>query len=178
MQIASWQRVRQLKATIPSLSLASPAEGYGQCSSASNGDGESKNGSSATGSMSIFPLCPHLTPKAWAVLTHGLRHSCSSWITFTAPTVRKKSEQHMLNLCNLKTGRDSQHRSVQRSSQNLSSFLLCCKPACGEDKQMKKHSSLGPGYFSWDGINASKNSATYIHFKLKKEIFLEWQNPE
>lgn len=29
-----------------------------------------------------------------------------------------------------------------------------------------------------DRIDASKNSTTYIHFKLKKEIFLERQNPE
>lgn len=29
-----------------------------------------------------------------------------------------------------------------------------------------------------DGIDASKKSATYIHFKLKKEILLERQNPE
>lgn len=164
----------------PSPTLASPAEGYGQCSSASDGDGESKNESFATRSLSIIPLCSHLTAQAWAILTHGLRHSCSSWVTLTAPSVRRNSEQCMLNLCNLKTARDSQHHSVQRSSQNLSSFLPCCKPECGEDKQMKKkkHSSLGPGYLSWDGINASKNSATYIHFKLKKEIFLERQNPE
>lgn len=147
IQVPKCQRLQELKPPSLLTSLASPARRCCECSSA--GHGESQNGSFAMRSLSIAPLCPHLTPQpgSWAPLAHGLGHSCSSQVTPAAPT----GGRSLSRICQIYVIQgdpphgnglwNSQRHSVQRSSQNLSSFLLCCKPICREDKQMKKKKS-------------------------------------
>lgn len=132
-----------------------------------------------------FPLSPPYFWH-WTPLAHGLRHNCISWMIPTAPSRRSKPE-HAKSVwfkdCN----------GIASGTHNV----IVCKDLLKISPPLFRAASLHEkGTSRWkihleknqvwaqvisaerNGIDASTSSTTYIHFKLKEEIFLESQNPE
>lgn len=114
-----------------------------------------------TRSLSIAPLSPYFTPPSLAsgLMGHGLGRSCCSSVTPAAPSRRKKSQQHTLNLIHIykSQGNELTHGThnivVCKDLLKISPPFFCAASLHTERtnkwKIKAKISSLSPGHLSW-----------------------------